>query len=269
MYYPIWYLSNYEKDNSNGYLTYEKKLMNKIKELIKNNEKYKQIVIQKRLTSKKNEAYLVKFNGKSCILKFFTTTLKKTIEMEYSILNIGSSKLNIPAPVKLDVENNVILISYINGVNLCDVINNKKTKSFEKQRIMHLLAKWLFNFHTFFQKSDKILIRGDSILRNFILTDRMWGVDFEESRYGQPMDDIACMCASILSTNPIFTDEKFILSSLLISNYEKLMHQELYDINNQISSALLENIQWRKNEKENIRKFADKIRNRDFQFKRI
>ena len=239
--------------------------MKDINELIKNNKKYKNTVIQKRFISKKNTVCYVILNDKPRVLKWYAPGFKKNMETEYAILKKGSSKLNMPTPLEKDEENNVIEMSYIIGENLCDVINDEKTTSSEKQRLMYLLAEWFSKFHTYFKKTDKIFIRGDSILRNFILTDRIWGVDFEESRCGKPIEDIIGMCASILSTDPMFTDEKLQLCRIFINSYEKSILRNLHDVNNEIAYALLEKIQWRPNDEEVIRKFAQKIRKKGLQ----
>ncbi len=234
--------------------------MKDIEELIKNNKKYKNAVIQKRFISKKNTVCYVILNGKPRVLKWFAPGFKKNMETEYTILKKGASKLNIPTPLEKDEENNVLEMGYIIGENLCDVINDEKTTTNEKQRLMHLLAEWFFKFHTYFKEAEKFYIRGDSILRNFILTDRIWSVDFEESRYGKPIEDIASMCASILSTDPLFTDEKFQLCRIFIDSYEKSVKWNLNDIDNEIAYALLEKIQWRPEKEEVLREFSQKIR---------
>jgi len=234
--------------------------MKDIEELIKNNKKYKNVVIQKRFTSKKNTVCYVILNGKPRVLKWFAPGFKKNMETEHIILKKGASKLNIPTPLEKDGENNVLEMGYIIGENLCDVINDEKTTTTEKQRLMHLLAEWFSEFHTYFKEAEKFYIRGDSILRNFILTDRIWGVDFEESRYGKPIEDIASMCASILSTDPLFTDEKFQLCRIFMDSYEKSVKWNLNDIDNEIAYALLEKIQWRPDKEEVLREFAQKIR---------
>ena len=239
--------------------------MKDIEELIKNNKKYKNTVIQKRFISKKNTVCYVILNDKPRVLKWYAPGFKKNMETEYAILKKGSSKINMPTPLEKDEENNVIEMSYIIGENLCDVLNNEKTTTSEKQRLMHLLAEWFSKFHTYFKKLDKVFIRGDSILRNFILTDRIWGVDFEESRYGKPIEDIAGMCASVLSTDPMFTDEKLQLCRIFIESYMKSTQQNLHDVNNEIAYALLEKIQWRPNDEEVVRKFAQKIRKKGLQ----
>ena len=234
--------------------------MKEIGELIKKDKKYKDALVQKRFTSKKNTVCYVILNGKPRVLKWYAPGFKKNMETEYEILSNGSSKLNMPTPLENDEKNNVIAMSYIIGENLCDIINDEKTTMSEKQRLMHLLAEWFSKFHVFFKKKDKVRIRGDSILRNFILTDRVWGVDFEESRYGKPIEDIAGMCASILSTDPMFTDEKFQLCRIFIDSYEQSIQGNLSDITSEIAFALLGRIQWRTNDEAVIRKFVQKIR---------
>jgi hypothetical protein len=73
------------------------------------------------------------------------------------------------------------------------------------------------------------------------------------------------MCASILSTDPMFTDEKLQLCRIFINSYEKSILRNLHDVNNEIAYALLEKIQWRPNDEEVIRKFAQKIRKKGLQ----
>ena len=52
--------------------------MKDIEELIKNNKKYKNVVIQKRFISKKNTVCYVILNGKPRVLKWFAPGFKKT-----------------------------------------------------------------------------------------------------------------------------------------------------------------------------------------------
>ncbi|MFW6121548.1 MAG: hypothetical protein ACOC80_11715, partial [Petrotogales bacterium] len=125
---------------------------------------------------------------------------------------------------------------------------------------INVLANWFVNFHNHFKTEDSFRIRGDSILRNFILTHLIWGVDFEESRYGTPVEDIAGICSSLLSTTPMFTDEKFRLCKIFVQSYEKTVKWSLGNINDEIAYALLEKIQWRKKEEEILRKYSTKIR---------
>lgn len=234
--------------------------MREIEELIDNVKSYKKAVIQNKLKSKKNAVAYVTIDNKPRVLKWFVPGLKRQMKIEYDVLKKGSSKLNIPSIYKMDEANNVLITSYITGENLCDIINSEKTTVNEKNRLMILLAEWFFEFHNYFKKEDQFQIRGDSTLRNFVLTDRIYGVDFEESRMGKVVEDIACMCSSILSTDPMFTPEKFQLCKIFIDSYMKLAPGRILNINNEIAYALLENIQWRPEDEERLRKYSKKIR---------
>jgi thiamine kinase-like enzyme len=104
------------------------------------------------------------------------------------------------------------------------------------------------------------IIRGDSILRNFIVTDRIWGVDFEESRAGNPTEDIGSICSSILSTDPMFTNEKFLLCKWFIKSYKIYVKWNVNNINNEIANALLERIQWMPEQENLLRDYSKIIR---------
>jgi len=234
--------------------------MKDIEELIKSSKKYKKTVLQKRLLSKKNTVAYVTIKDKPRVLKWFVPGFKKKMQVEYSVLKKGESKLNIPTVHKLDEDNNVLITSYIIGENLCDIINDKETDTKEKQRLMILLSDWFINFHNFFKEDEKFMIRGDSSLRNFILTDRIWGVDFEDSRHGSPVEDIAGMCASILTTDPMFTKEKKQLCKIFIDSYLEKAPGRILNINDEIAYSLLEKIQWRPEEEKTLREKSKEIR---------
>ena len=212
------------------------------------------------IKSKKNTVAYALLDGKPRIVKWFAPGFKRQMEIESTLLKNGTSFQYMPILCEKDIDNNVLIMNYILGENLCDVINEGKTFFNEKKRIMILLAEWFAQFHKYFKKADKFRIRGDSILRNFILNDRIWGVDFEESRHGKPTEDVACICSSILSTAPLFTHEKFQLCEIFISSYSEMVNWKLEYINREIAYSLLEKIQWRKEEEERLRKYANKIR---------
>ena len=234
--------------------------MRNIEDLVNTTEKYKKSVIQQELKSKKNTVAYVTIDNKPRILKWFVPGFKRQMNVEYTILKKGSEELNIPAVFEMDEKNNVLVTKYINGINLCDILNNKDIKQVEKQRLMSLLAEWFNDFHNFFKKDKEFIIRGDSSLRNFILTDKVWGLDFEESRNGRPVEDLAGICASILTTDPMFTKEKFTLCKILLDRYNELAPGRITNVSDEIAYALLENIQWRPADEEVLRKQSKKIK---------
>jgi len=243
--------------------------MRDIQELIENVEKYKTVAVQKHFGSKKNTVAYVIFNGQPRILKWFVPGLKRNMEIEYSILKKGFSNLTIPSPFEKDSENNVLVMSYIMGENVCDIINDSQKILDEKIKLIHLLADWFVNFHSFYKTEDGFRLRGDANLKNFILSKgRIWGVDFEESRIGKPSEDLATLCVSLLSSDSMFTDEKFHFCQIFLDAYLKSVKWDVNQINTEISYALLERIQWRPNDEELLRKYAIIIRNKGLQVAR-
>jgi tRNA A-37 threonylcarbamoyl transferase component Bud32 len=221
------------------------------------------VLLQKRFKSKKNTVAYVVSNGQPRILKWFVPGLKQNMDIEYSILKKGFSDITMPSPLEKDAENNVLVMSYIIGENVCDIVNDPRTILEEKQKVVHLLADWFGNFHNFFKSEDGFRLRGDATLKNFILSrSRIWGVDFEESRIGKPNEDLATLCVSLLSTDPMFTDEKFQLCQIFLDAYQKSVKWGIEQLNADISYALLERIQWRPKEEEILRKYATNIRNK-------
>ena len=234
--------------------------MREIEELVKGNKKYNNVVIQQEFKSKKNTVAYVTLDNKPRVLKWYVPGKTKQMNAEISVIKKGSSKLNIPVIHEIDEKNNVLIMGYITGENLCDIINDKDTSFDEKQRLIVLLAQWFLDFHNHFKQNEKFLIHGDPSLRNFIFTDRIWGVDFEESRIGKPEEDIAGMCSSILSTTPMFTKWKFLLCREFIDYYSEFTKWTLNDINSEIAYVLLEKIQFRPKEEDILREYSSKIK---------
>ncbi len=237
--------------------------MRTIEELIATTERYKTALLQKQFISKKNTVGYVVLNGQPRVLKWYVPGLQRNMETEYNILKKGSTHLAMPVPYEKDPENHVLVMSYIGGDNICDLINDEKVLFEVKRQIVDLLADWLVKFHSTFQSEEGFRIRGDPSLRNFLFSkDLIYGVDFEESRMGKPVEDAAGVGASILSTDPMFTDEKYILCQRFLESYRKSAAWPVENVNHEVAYALLERIQWRPKEEDLLRKAAAKIRNK-------
>jgi len=57
---------------------------------------------------------------------------------------------------------------------------------------------------------------------------------------GKPVEDIAGMCSSVLSTDPMFTSEKFQLCKTFITAYGESVKWNLENITEEVAYALLE-----------------------------
>ena len=67
--------------------------MFEIEELIGNVEKYKNIVIQKNFSSKKNTVCYAIYNKKSAVLKWFAPGFRKNMNNEYYIFYLNPESL--------------------------------------------------------------------------------------------------------------------------------------------------------------------------------
>lgn len=124
----------------------------------------------------------------------------------------------VPVPRVIGSTVHVLLLQFLRGENLCDLITYHP-----EERYGVLLGQWLGQYHEAFQRSSEsetVLLKGDARIRNFIYDgSHLFGVDFEESYTGHYLRDLACTCASILDTDPLFTTEKLRLCRALLSTY--------------------------------------------------
>lgn len=199
--------------------------------------------ILRRLESKKNRVYLVETGGELFVLKIYRAPYRQRSAVEYRVLQDAFNK-GVPVPRPADFkEKEALLLEYIPGENVCNLLNRCCRPDYAQQ-----LAEWYACFHgSFKQPGGKTLIKGDSILKNFIARPdgKLYGVDFEQAEPGDPARDIGQVCASILDTNPMFTPQKARLCRRLISCYIKLTGYSHGRYVEQIAAALRESSRWR------------------------
>lgn len=171
-----------------------------------------------RFKSRKNRVYRVRANGETKVLKIFSSS--EALDREYKMLDLLKDRLNVPRVHSIDRRRGMLVMEFIEGENLCDFLNPAIEHDIaDSLRIIEELARWFSDFHLLLK--DKQMIRGDSILRNFILDYKgeIYGVDFEESRKGRAEEDIAEICISVLTTYPEFAEEKFELCKRFLKAY--------------------------------------------------
>lgn len=122
----------------------------------------KKFRIKERFKSKKNRVFRIEVDGEDRVLKIFSSM--RRLDREYNVLSLLQDNLSVPSIYEINRKDRFIIMEFLPGENLCDFVNLKNR---EKIRVMNRLADWLSDFHSFFK--DKHIIRGDSILRNFIV----------------------------------------------------------------------------------------------------
>jgi len=224
--------------------------MNSIQQIISKNSELSHAKINRIFKSKKNTVCLITLNNKQCVLKIYSKDNKKGKTNEYNLLSSSDGNYAKPEILSFNKDQQFILMTYISGENICDIINNDSITIEKKTQIIHCLAIWFFHFHTTHHHNNTFLIHGDANLRNFIFKETVIGLDFEETHMANPIEDIATICASILTTDPQFTDEKKELQNHFIQTYQNHTNKRLENIHDEIKKAIKE-VQKRRKKMEN------------------
>jgi tRNA A-37 threonylcarbamoyl transferase component Bud32 len=205
--------------------------------------------------SRKNTVALVEMRGDKRILKLYSQEFAANKDREYFILKQGHEKgLRVPEPYE-NLEQ-AIVMEYIEGDNLMDLLNASNISLGVKKRVTGLLGGWLASFHTLFMEGERILLRRDCNLRNFLLTEVLWGLDFEEAEWGRPEIDLGGVCSSILDSEPMFTSRKADICRELIEKYASTVEWEVMDVHAHIARTLEEKIKWRPKDAKLLREMA-------------
>ena len=211
-----------------------------------------------RLSSKKNIVYELAFKKKpnkfpkEVILKLFRTNYA---EKEYEAL-IKLEKQELSIPKVLFFEKPYLILKKLEGVNLCDFINDNLVNITALDELdleirdkilvsVNKLAEWIAKLHreNVINKKDTleiiVLNKGDTRLRDFIYNvtkNVIYGIDFEESYEGNFLDDLAWICCSLLDTNPgIFEitepKHKIELINYFLKEYFRINKKFLFSFN--------------------------------------
>lgn len=235
--------------------------------------------------SKKNRVFAFKDGSKTRVVKIFSEEFMERAESEYNILRACFEK-GVKAPYPIECRGGAIVMSFIEGNNAGDMLDSYMAKraaldiggraetrpnsgtvqsnegenqsSSGMAQIIDGVADWLFKFHEAF---DFRLIRGDSILRNFILSGKdIYGFDFEEAREGNPIEDVACAYAYILRAAPQFKEINFEVSNDLAKAYWRRLGKDgSGELPEAVACSLEFYAQFRK-DGELLREWAEKIR---------
>ena len=180
------------------------------------------VVSSARLVSSRvNRVWVVETDVRPVVVKRFLSG-KSGNEFE-SLLIAKRAGLSVPYP--LCKERDYLVTEYISGES-CDVMINKMFSDAAAEGI----GSWLASYHSLLSDGPSKRIMVDASLSNFILSDgRVFGVDLEDSKTGDPMDDIGKAAASVLDSEPFFTPVKFDLCAKMIRSYEKEMGCEIME----------------------------------------
>jgi tRNA A-37 threonylcarbamoyl transferase component Bud32 len=165
----------------------------------------------KLLPSRVNRVWLVETDVRPVIVK---RSLSGRCEIEFeTLLQAKVAGMDVPYP--LAKEGDYLVTEFIPGES-CDVLLNRMFD----HRTAEGMGHWLGLFHHRLAFEGRSRIMADAVPSNFVMNDgRVFGFDLEDSTYGDPMDDVGKLAASILGSEPYFTPIKFDLCLRMLRSY--------------------------------------------------
>lgn len=190
--------------------------------------------IEKNFTSKKNNVYLLKTKktgGTNEYLVYKKYSCPRRMQKEIEMLSLLKEE-GLPVPRILTTGEDYIGLEYLQGTLLldhyCYLENAQGSLSQSPDESSYIFIYELLSwFKKFYQVTGKItgttIIMGDVNLRNFILKEVIYGIDFEESRESSIAEEIGSLCAFALTYDPAFTPWK----TALVSEMQRIFAEEL------------------------------------------
>lgn len=172
-----------------------------------------------RFASKRNQLYLLNFTDPDGYEKFMVYKLHshrvRLVKETEMLFQLRESQVWVPALTK--VIGTGMLMEYVSGPTILEYLEWQEKAHFQysephtdpaMQAIIQL-ADWLKDFyHTTEMNMGKKVILGNMNFRNFIIRDKLYGVDFEDWREGRPEEDVGRICAFSLTYDPSYTSWK-------------------------------------------------------------
>lgn len=212
--------------------------------------------------SKKNRVFRSVVDGESFVVKVYRGEWRERARVEYDVLR-DCCERGVLVPVPLALLEGAIVMTPVDGQVAGEVFDriivppSRIGLTSELERLADSLARWLANFHIAF---DFGRVRGDTILRNFIVADPgTFGLDFEEAATGDTLLDLGQLCASAMMTDPAFTEQKIAFARHLADRYWACSGQRrAEELTGAVSAAIRHYSQFRSNGQE-LLSFASRM----------
>lgn len=200
--------------------------------------------------SRKNKVYLVEREGWRLVLKVYEND---RCWNEAEALRSAKGAC-IAVPDIIESGDRALLLELIPGRS----VNNYLGAPGMEEKVLGV-AGWLAAYHRAFRSGNLVRIKSDAIFKNFIVSDRIYGIDFELSCMGRPEEDVGEAMAYLLDTDPMFTEEKFSLGLRFMERYEMESGIALKNIESFVASSLKEAARFRPAQGELLIKKAGEI----------
>lgn len=174
--------------------------------------------VVEKFKSKKNNVSLLESSNSNYLLKYISKEYisQDKLSRELTLLD-ALRKEGVDVPLIYCCKDNYLYMQYIEGHTLMYLLENNMWND----NVTDCLVKWFNKFYSIKESQlSKLLIKGDCNLRNFIYDGRkIYGIDFEESQYGEAEQDIGELCSHILMSCPEFTGYKKTLVDKVVQEF--------------------------------------------------
>lgn len=208
------------------------------------------LTFKRRYQSRKNDVYLVEREEQQMVLKLYRSD---RCQCEFETLN-AAHRAGVPVPRAIEMCENALLMEHIPGLTVNDYLG-----TVQMAEMVLGVADWLALFHRAFCSDGIVRLKSDTTFKNFIASDRVYGIDFELSCPGSPAVDVGEALAYLLSAYPMFTDDKFHLGQSFIDRYEHRSGIQLQDVDLRIADSLREEAAFRPGQRIKLLKKASEI----------
>ncbi|MGI6452331.1 MAG: hypothetical protein ACOX0E_02425 [Syntrophomonadaceae bacterium] len=206
--------------------------------------------MEKKFLSKKNNVFLFKRVQEGQDPEFLVYkkySRKDRMAKELEIFQRLSPK-GVLVPKVYGTGDDYVLLEYLEGNLLLDLWERQEAalavagSSLNRMDygLISPLCCWFKDFYIALQGIDgRQMIMGDVNFRNFIVNNRIYGIDLEECREGKIEEDVGSLCAFALTYRPAFTSWKIAMVRELLRNFigEFKLDPEL--VQKEVSNQLL------------------------------
>ena len=176
-----------------------------------------------KLVSKRNIVIRIIKEGNTYIGKKFINSENYLREKEalYMLKNAGD---NVPSIIKAD--DNILYLEDLGENTLLDWYEESERQNTLDITVIYELCNWLKAFYNAsFDYYNEQIILYDVNFKNFIIREnKIYGIDFEQSRKGSLSEDAGKLSAYALTYNPAMTEWKISFRNIFIEILSKKLN---------------------------------------------
>lgn len=168
-----------------------------------------------------NRVWIVETDVRPVVVKRF---LSGRCDAEFEAL-LQAKNAGLAVPYPLAKEGEYLVYEFIPGES-CDVLIHKMFSLSAADG----LGRWLAEFHIRMSSEGTTKIMHDAVPSNFIVNEgKVYGFDLEDTRPGDPLEDVGRLASAIIANEPFFTPIKFDLCLQMLRSYGDIIGTDIVD----------------------------------------